>query len=242
MKIACVIPAHNESATISSAVSEFGEALSEYGDITTFVVNDNSTDCTGDLAREAGAQVIDLAPEQGRGLANAFRIGMAACLAMEADKIVHVDADMQYSPEDVPALMKASGIGRLVVGNRLWQQPEGMSELRYRWNQHLSELVGIIAGKHITDGQSGFRVFGPEIAELPVISQFTYTQEQIVRTGRSGFDIIQPDITFSPRTSGKSRLMRSPLEYVSRTTAELDIVAKDVGIDLAELEHKRDEK
>lgn len=137
--------------------------------------------------------------------------------------------------------MEASGTGRLVVGNRLWRQPEGTSELRYRWNQPLSELVNIIAGKHVIDGQSGYRVFGPEIAELPITSQFTYTQEQIVRAGRSGYDIVQPNITFNPRTSGKSRLVRSPLEYVSRTTAELDLVAKDVGIGLAELEHKRDE-
>jgi glycosyltransferase involved in cell wall biosynthesis len=201
------------------------------------VVNDGSTDGTAVLAREAGADVIEAMPEQGKGLANAFRIGMAACLATGAERIVHVDADLQYSPDDIPALMDQSGPGRLVVGNRLWHQPVGMSKLRYEWNNHLSELVGIIAGKHILDGQSGFRVFGPEVAILPVISQFTYTQEQIIRSSRSGFDVMQPDIIFSPRTSGKSRLMSSPLEYVSRTTADLDIVAKDIGIDIGKLEN-----
>jgi glycosyltransferase involved in cell wall biosynthesis len=86
LKIAAVIPAYNEAQTIQAVVKAARgvPAISEV-----IVVSDGSTDETTTLAREAGAQVIDLPENQGK--AAAMRAGV---MASSADQLLFLDADL----------------------------------------------------------------------------------------------------------------------------------------------------
>lgn len=111
MKIAAVIPAYNEAQTIQAVVAATlaVPAISEV-----FVVSDGSTDETAALAREAGAQVIDLPENQGK--AAAMRAGV---MASTAEQILFLDADLTgLTPTHIDSLIGPvlAGEADMVVG------------------------------------------------------------------------------------------------------------------------------
>lgn len=98
MKIAAVIPAYNEAQTIQAVV---WTALAVPAISEVFVVSDGSTDETALLARQAGAQVIDLQENQGK--AAAMRAGV---MASAADQILFLDADLTgLTPAHIDSLI-----------------------------------------------------------------------------------------------------------------------------------------
>ena len=107
-----VIPAYNEAASIAGVV----DAVKRFG--TPLVVDDGSTDGTGERAEAAGAQVLTLA--RNAGYEGALDAGFAAASARGAEIIVTLDADGQFAPESVADLSAPilSGDADLVLGQR----------------------------------------------------------------------------------------------------------------------------
>ena len=237
MRLVVFICARNEEPTIGEVVaSTLSVAESAAETVRVLLVDDSSDDGTAAAARAAGATVVPVA--SGSGLANAFNIGVRAALARDASHLAHIDADNQYSASALLDLIASVHAGAdLVVGDRLSSRPEGMSDIRYAWNRHLSELVSLLAGAPVRDSQSGCRVFSRQVAEaFDITSAFTYTQEQIIRTVRNGFRVEQVPIWFGPRQSNHSRLVRTPLDYLARVFHDLSSLADEYGVDL---EHVR---
>jgi glycosyltransferase involved in cell wall biosynthesis len=114
-RVAIVIPALNESATIASIV----EAVNKYG--TPIVVDDGSNDNTGKLALEAGAVV--LVHEHSKGYDAALNFGFKKAAELGAKIIITVDADGQHDPSLIQKFIDAidSGID-VVVGVRSRRQ------------------------------------------------------------------------------------------------------------------------
>lgn len=228
--LALVIPARDEEMTIAGVISEFRTTAANLGyNVVVFVVDDHSQDGTVSRAREAGAHVLQ--PDQGSGLANAFNVGVQTALESAAGIIVHVDADAQYGAGNLQALLEASRTADLVLGNRLWRRPSGMSQFRYSWNQRLSTLTSELAAVQVMDSQTGFRVLSRRVAgAFQITSRFTYTQEQIIRSGRGEFIVHEVPISFEPRRSDVSRLARNPLEYLWRVFRDLDALTRELGL------------
>jgi glycosyltransferase involved in cell wall biosynthesis len=110
-RVAIVIPALNEAATIERIV----HSASKWG--TCIVVNDGSTDATGELAREAGAMVV-LHPEN-RGYDAALDTGFRRAAEEGFDVIVTLDADGQHDPGLVRRFLEAlHASADLVLGVR----------------------------------------------------------------------------------------------------------------------------
>ena len=86
MKVAAVIPAFNEEETIGPVLDAV-TSLPEIAEI--IVVNDGSTDRTGEVARRHGARVHDLLTNQGKGAAM-----QAGANCTQADVILFLDADL----------------------------------------------------------------------------------------------------------------------------------------------------
>ena len=112
MKVALVIPAFNEHATIGEVVStarDFGEPV---------VVDDGSTDDTGSIARSHGAVVVR--HETNLGYDRALRSGILRALDDGADVIATLDADGQHDPNLVHAFIEplVDGDSGLVLGVR----------------------------------------------------------------------------------------------------------------------------
>ena len=110
--IVIVIPALNEAATIARVVAD----VIRYG--TPLVVDDGSSDGTGEFAREAGAEILTLA--QNCGYEGALDAGFAEADRLGADIVVTFDADNQFAADLIEAIAEPIKTARadIVIGNR----------------------------------------------------------------------------------------------------------------------------
>src|SRR4030042_5389973 len=116
--IAVIIPAFNESHSISKIVNEVFRYIPNGNNI---VVDDGSGDYTGKIARDAGAKIIRL--KNNSGTAHATRIGLQAALKYDADGAILLDADGQHDPKYIPFLINELNKGAdLVFGSRYIKQ------------------------------------------------------------------------------------------------------------------------
>ena len=163
-KLSVVIPALNESDAIQKVIQEVpkGELAQMGYDVEILVVDNGSTDGTGDLARGAGADVL---LELERGYGNAYKAGLKKA---EGDIILCCDADLTYPLNDVPSLiaqMDAEGL-EFVTTNRLVASDPGAMALRNRiGNIILTGVMGLLFGFSLKDSQSGMWIIRKELLD-----------------------------------------------------------------------------
>src|ERR1700693_2216668 len=108
-----LIPAYQAAETVGGVVRGLLRHVSRG-----VLVDDGSTDGTGDLAKEGGAEVIRLARNCGKG--RAVSAALARILETGATHVALVDADGQHDPDDLPALLGAARQGDdFVIGSRV---------------------------------------------------------------------------------------------------------------------------
>lgn len=150
--IVAVIPAYNASATVGEVVRK---ALAHVTRV--LVVDDGSSDDTGDRARRAGAEVLTHARNQGKGAA--LRTAFAHLSGSGLAGIVTLDADGQHDADDIPKLVEAfRGGAELVIGSR-WTVFSEMSAGRRFGNRFSSSALAFFTGLELPDSQSGFRLY-----------------------------------------------------------------------------------
>ncbi len=216
MNVVVSIPAYNEEATIAPVIRSIKEVLGKHRNYVyrILVVDDGSTDKTAEIARNEGAVVYS--HPKNYGLAETFRTEIQQFLKLkpEAEAIVHIDADGQYKAEEIPLLLKKIEDGYdFVLGSRFKGTIEKMPFIKRLGNKAFSKVVSQVTRTNVSDAQSGFRAFTREVAEkVPIISDHTYTQEQVIRVVKNKFRITEVPVYFAER-KGKSRLIRNPFEY-----------------------------
>jgi len=146
-RVSIVIPAYNESASIGEVVGSL-RAAAPWREI--MVVDDASTDGTGDRASAAGATVIRHPYNKGNGAAVKTGIRRAA-----GEYVLIVDADGQHPPGDALRLIARLGEYDLVVGARSIETQA--TEVRRAGNGALNWLASYLTGREIPDLTSGFR-------------------------------------------------------------------------------------
>ena len=104
MKITVTVPAYNEAKSIGRLIKEIKEVMSigKYS-YNIMVVDDGSTDNTAEVAKKSGAIVYS--HPKNYGLAETFKTEIEKCLELKSDVIVHIDADGQYLPKEIPRLL-----------------------------------------------------------------------------------------------------------------------------------------
>ncbi len=227
MNVIVTIPAYNEGDTIGNVIGRIKKSLKGKGyNFKIIVVDDGSTDNTRNAAKKAGAIVFS--HPKNYGLAECFRTELKKCIEQKADVIVHIDADMQYLPKDIPKLVKEIKNGYdMVLGSRFLGTIEQMPLVKRLGNIAFSKVVSQITGISISDAQTGFRAFTREVAEnVKINSTHTYTQEQIIRAVKEKFRIKEVPIYFAKRKD-KSRLISNPFGYAVRAFINLIRVYRD---------------
>ena len=193
--IAVIVPCYNEASTVRKVIGDFHDALPT---AKIYVFDNNSTDGTGDLAREAGAEVVD-SPLQGKGnvLSHAFR-------AVEADVYVITDGDDTYPASAAPEMIETFDRGRLdmLVGTRLKRFENDSFRLFHQLgNRVITGLINLLFRAKLNDVLSGYRVLSPTFVRL-------------VRLRRSGFEV-ETEMTLQSLAKRLS-IGEFPIEYGSR--------------------------
>lgn len=186
MRVVAIIPAYNEAASIAGVVREtlpFVEAVA--------VVDDGSRDGTADIAREAGAHVIEQPRNKGKG--RALQAGADYCLAGGFDALVALDADGQHDPRSIPDLRRPVEEARadMAVGSRKAEWARHMPLVRRITNSVMSRLLSLVAGQVMEDTQSGYRLIHARVLRVVTMesSHFEAESEFLLKAARHGFRI-----------------------------------------------------
>jgi glycosyltransferase involved in cell wall biosynthesis len=151
-----LIPAYQADATVGAVVRGLLRSVPRV-----LVVDDGSTDRTGEVARTAGAEVLRLDRNGGKGVA--LRAGLDRLLAGPETHVAFVDADGQHDPADLPGLLDAARRGDLfVIGSRM-ADPGAIPAYRFRTNEIGSRILSRMTGLEIEDAQSGYRVLATDL-------------------------------------------------------------------------------
>lgn len=205
MKVIATVPAYNEEENIGGVIHQIPE------DITTFVIDDGSTDSTAECARHAGAKVIIHPFNMGQG--TALITGMKAALQRNADVIVQLDSDGQHDPREIPKLIEKLNEREvdIVVGSRiLGSAHKNQPLLRRLFLPFFSSVISYCSGYKLTDAMSGFRAFNAEALEevsdlLDAILEPQYMSAELyIRLSRGGLNLSEVPIQIEERKSGKS--------------------------------------
>ncbi len=224
MKLVIQIPCFNEEEFLSKALDALPRKIDGVDTIEVLVINDGSSDRTGEVARAhpAVTRVVRLPCHQ--GLAAAFKAGIEAALEMSADIIVNTDADNQYPADRIKDLIRPILEGKVefVIGCRDIEGIAHFSFLKKIAQRLGSRVVSAICRQHVPDVTSGFRAFSRNSALwLDVIaSDYTYTLETLIRLATRKVRIAVVDIEVNPPVR-VSRLMKSTLEYVLRSAGDI---------------------
>ena len=210
MEVAALVAAYNEAATIAAVVRGVQPFVSKV-----LVVDDGSTDATGEAARSAGAHVI--AHEVNRGKGHAVRTGLKNLLSGPATHIVFLDGDLQHLPEETPRLLEAARVSEadVVIGERSFDRTR-MPASRYHTNRIGSRALSWFVGVPVGDTQCGFRVFRTDVLRRMELSSTGYEieTEMLVKLRRLGGRIASTPIT---AVYGGQRSNLRPIRDTTRT-------------------------
>jgi glycosyltransferase involved in cell wall biosynthesis len=174
VNIAVAIPCYNEEKTIAKVVKDFQRTLPE---AKIYVFDNNSSDQSGLLAKEAGAQVIKVY-KQGKGHVMQKMFEVISC-----DVLICVDGDDTYAAEDAIKLMEPVIEGRadMVVGDRLKNaDSKSLVQLHQVGNRLIVGFINLIFKTKFVDVLSGYRVFGRSFLEnVPLITTGFETETEL---------------------------------------------------------------
>jgi glycosyltransferase involved in cell wall biosynthesis len=205
MRVSFLVPAYNEATTIGPLLDAVW-ALDLDKQIV--VVDDGSTDGTGDIVERwrDGRDGVVLLRQQNRGKGSAVR---AAIPHADGDVSVIQDADLEYDPADVPALIEpiARGVADVVYGSRL---SGGRPQRAYLFwhlvgNRFLSLLTNVLYNTTLSDMETGYKAFRTEVLRSLDLRQDDFA--------------IEPEIT-AKICKRKLRVYELPIAYYGRTYAE----------------------
>ncbi len=183
-RVAAVIPAFQAEPSVGSVARRTAAIVPEL-----LVVDDGSNDRTAEEARRAGAEVVSFPENRGKGAA--LRRAFEILFERAAEAVVTLDADGQHLPEEIPKLLERGGEAELVIGGRehLFRQ---MGRVRRMSNRLSSAAISVVAGSHLGDVQSGFRLYTRRLLEVTGFPEDRFDAESavVVRAARHGLRVL----------------------------------------------------
>lgn len=159
--IIAVIPAFNEERLIGSVVLKTRRYVSKV-----IVIDDGSSDDTARVAQEAGATVIRLSVNKGKG--EALATGLKRARQENPAVVVVLDGDGQHDPGEINRLVEPilAGQADIVLGSRYLNHASKVPRHRVLGHWFFNRFTSTLSGVRATDSQSGFRAFSPRALEV----------------------------------------------------------------------------
>lgn len=154
--VCIIIPAFNEAHTITAVITQLQKKGWKKQIV---VINDGSSDETGEIAQQCGVTVINLPVNLGIG--GAVQTGLKFAVAKGFRAAIQVDADGQHDPGEITRLLKAWKPGvSLVIGSRFNERSQYQGTVARRFGiNFFSWLIKMCCGHQIHDITSGFRLY-----------------------------------------------------------------------------------
>jgi glycosyltransferase involved in cell wall biosynthesis len=230
-----IVPAYNEAEVIGRTIRDL-RRHAPWADV--LVVNDGSADDTGEVARAAGAKVLDLPVNLGIG--GAVQTGYRYAYENDYDMAFQFDGDGQHRARRLQELARPilAGETDMIVGSR-FLRPRGMTAQGSRWAgiKILAVAVSLVTGVKITDPTSGFRGGGRKVIRL--FAQ-TYPQdypepESLVLVHKQGFRVQEVPATMRRRRGGVSSIsMLRGVQYMAKVVLAVLMEALKAPVRLEE--------
>jgi glycosyltransferase involved in cell wall biosynthesis len=206
MRVSFLVPVYNEARTLEEVVRRV-DALPLDKQIV--VVDDGSTDASPVILERLETELDDLVlvrqPNRGKGAAV-----RRALVEADGDIVVIQDADMEYDPAEVPALIEPieQGVADVVYGSRL---SGGRPQRAYLFwhlvgNRFLSVVTGMLFNTTLSDMETGSKAFRTEVIRSLELREDDFG--------------IEPEITGRLCRRKDLRIYELPIAYYGRTYAE----------------------
>ena len=210
-----IVPALNEAAGIGGTIAAIRAALAPEaadGGLEIIVVDDGSSDGTGDAALSGGADQVVILPEnQGKGAA--IRAGVAVA---RGRSIAFTDADLAYSPDQIHRVLSEVEAGwDIAVGSR--RHPDSMmparaGTLRGIGSRGVNLLAMGVLLSHPHDTQCGLKAFRGDVAKavfaLSRVDRFAFDIEVLHLVERHNFSLVEVPVRLESRDRSTVRLVR----------------------------------
>jgi glycosyltransferase involved in cell wall biosynthesis len=209
-RVVAILPAYNEAVRVGAAVAALRDFCDEV-----VVVDDGSTDETAAEAGRAGARVLKLKRNQGKGAA----LAAGAAAATDAAVVLFADADLAGSAEALRAIVDPvrTGTADLAIAAPPSGGPSGFGlvERFARWG------IGRLSGRRMERPISGQRAMRAEVlADCHLDAGFGVDAGITVDALRAGYRVVEVPVSFTHNRTG-----RTARGFAHRARQGLDIAA-----------------
>jgi glycosyltransferase involved in cell wall biosynthesis len=145
------------------------------------------------------------------------REGLAEGRRRRASAVVFCDADDEYDPTDLAAMVAPilDGEADYVVGDRFGSGHPDMRAHRWVGNRLLTRLTSFVARRPLADAQSGYRALGPAAAaEAEIVHDYNYAQVLTLDLLAKGYRYAEVPIAYRHRRRGRSFI--KPVGYLRK--------------------------
>jgi glycosyltransferase involved in cell wall biosynthesis len=203
-RLSVVIPTHNEVATIADVVRDVYAHVDDATEV--LVIDDGSTDGTSCAAEAAGARVVRLPRNAGKGHAMRRGIGEAV-----GDVLVFLDGDGQDDPAELPLLLDALAPGvDMVIGSRFLGRFENgsITALNHVGTRFLTAALNRLFGARVSDPIAGYRVVRKDALEGCRLRAERYDIEVDILLAllEKGGRVVEIPVARYPRSYGRTDL------------------------------------
>lgn len=202
-----LIPALNEEATIREVLERcLAVPLSKQ----IVVINDGSTDSTAEILKAFGEKIEVVTNPKPSGKGNAIR---KALNLIKGKTVIVQDADLEYSPEQIPTLIQPilDGSAAVVFGTRFANGfPSSMAFPNKLVNFLLAISVRILFGKKISDEATCYKALRSDVLQVMNLEcqRFEFCPEVTAKTFRLGLSIIEVPIDYVARNKKEGKKIR----------------------------------
>jgi glycosyltransferase involved in cell wall biosynthesis len=205
MRPLVIIPTFNEADAVGKVLDGIW-AIDP--NLPVVVVDDGSTDATGEVARKAGARVLRLPFNMGYGVA--LQTGYKYALREGYDCVVQLDGDGQHEPADIPALLEVieCGDADIALGSRFLGRNTYRSQIARRIGMRLFSLLAFtLTGVKFSDVTSGFQALRRDVFRFFTAERYPADYpdaDVLIMLNRAGFKVKEVPVRMYPKNGGRS--------------------------------------
>jgi glycosyltransferase involved in cell wall biosynthesis len=205
--VSVIIPTYNEDKSIGEVLQRLMIIDWPLHNMEIIVVDDGSTDSTSKIV-EGFSSVKCVRHKKNVGKGAAVRTGINSSTGKV---IVIQDADLEYSPECIPHLVKPilTDQADVVLGSRLKGRSVGMSFSHFVGNRVLSLFARVLYNAKITDIMTGHKAFNRLVFGSFDLEEngFAFEVEVTCKSLQNGWRFVEVPVDYSSRSTGVSKVV-----------------------------------